>query len=1051
MIRRTSLVFLEVVVALIAIAALIVAAGAWRLSQGPVSLAFLTPYIGTTFMPENAPVKITVADTRVIWAGWERGLDVVALDATIEDREGSRIALLPEVSVAVDLESLANGQIRPTSLELIRPRMRFTRSEDGIRIGVEDAANAAGPAKSAADGMTPEFLSALMGQSDDANNPFSKIERISVIGGAAVIRDEIRNVSWVAPLANISLSPSVGGLLAEYSVDIRTDDKLIHIVGEANVDSGSGAISVSAGFSDLWPDRLAKKLPKVERLDSVVMPLSGQVGARLSATGRLLDARFSISGDEGRIAVPELYDEPLDIESIAIRGRVEDGGNRMTVDGLSIDLGGPVVIGKFSGTVIGGSLHVNGEAALRELPTDEVADYWPKGLSPGGKRWVAENLKRGVVTELRVTVVGRADLEGGAFEMDSVNGSMTVAGTEVHYLRPLPPVRNVSAQFAFGGPQLDIALKSGKLRGLNVSEGTIRLTKLGSDDERLALEVVLEGPFRDVMTVLDHPRLNYGKAVGIDPAGVDGAAAIRLAMAFPLIDALKFDAIDIRAGARLSGFSQQNAFQNAALTDGELEVKLDKNAMEVEGTVKLQQIPMGLRWFESFAAAPEFRRRYDLKTVLDEKARALFGVDFPGFVTGPAAAGIAVVERDGGGQQISADVNLEGAGLVIPVFDWRKEPAKPATLKISLDLQDGVLRKVTGFDLAAEGLRLAGDAEMDEAGRFRAARFSTFRLGRNDFAATVEQPEEGQLRIVGKGRALDAGPILSSDDVSGGSSGPRLEIEGEFQQAWLGAERAVSDFVARFIIENGTMPLGSFNADLGAGKRLRFSIDTVEGKRRISAFAEDAGATFAAFDVTDKIESGTLNVYAERVLAQDESPWVGKLELKEFSVIDAPGLVRTLTVASLTGIADLAAGKGISFTQLDLPFTFKDELLTIKEGRAVGSELGVTASGTVDLNSEATNLDGTLVPAYTINNFFGKIPILGPALIGEKGSGVFAASFRLTGKISDPEVSVNPLSALTPGFLRNLLKGFASGDLEPGKSVEDPNRSADPGVSTGTQ
>jgi hypothetical protein len=37
---------------------------------------------------------------------------------------------------------------------------------------------------------------------------------------------------------------------------------------------------------------------------------------------------------------------------------------------------------------------------------------------------------------------------------------------------------------------------------------------------------------------------------------------------------------------------------------------------------------------------------------------------------------------------------------------------------------------------------------------------------------------------------------------------------------------------------------------------------------------------------------------------------------------------------------------------------------------------------------------------------------------------VFAATFRLSGPIGDPQVSVNPLAALTPGFLRGI---FGSG------------------------
>jgi hypothetical protein len=37
---------------------------------------------------------------------------------------------------------------------------------------------------------------------------------------------------------------------------------------------------------------------------------------------------------------------------------------------------------------------------------------------------------------------------------------------------------------------------------------------------------------------------------------------------------------------------------------------------------------------------------------------------------------------------------------------------------------------------------------------------------------------------------------------------------------------------------------------------------------------------------------------------------------------------------------------------------------------------------------------------------------------------VFAASYALRGPLDDPAVSVNPLTALTPGFLRGLFGIF---------------------------
>ena len=65
---------------------------------------------------------------------------------------------------------------------------------------------------------------------------------------------------------------------------------------------------------------------------------------------------------------------------------------------------------------------------------------------------------------------------------------------------------------------------------------------------------------------------------------------------------------------------------------------------------------------------------------------------------------------------------------------------------------------------------------------------------------------------------------------------------------------------------------------------------------------------------------------------------------------------------------------------------------------------------------------GAIVPSYSINSVLGVIPILGELLIGRKGEGVFAFTYKVAGTLARPKVAVNLLSALAPGFLRRIVE-----------------------------
>jgi hypothetical protein len=189
----------------------------------------------------------------------------------------------------------------------------------------------------------------------------------------------------------------------------------------------------------------------------------------------------------------------------------------------------------------------------------------------------------------------------------------------------------------------------------------------------------------------------------------------------------------------------------------------------------------------------------------------------------------------------------------------------------------------------------------------------------------------------------------------------------------------------------------------------------------------------------DDISGGKLILSAVRQGSKSDSLWRGKLGISNFVLVKAPFMVRLMTMASLTGISNMVDGKGVAFSRLDMPFTFASQRLKIMDARAVGSELGITGEGLIDLDAKKVDLDGTVVPAYTINSILGNIPVLGAVFTGSKGSGIFAATYTIKGDFEKIQIDVNPLAALAPGFLRNLIKGAGKAGVEgppPGSEVD---------------
>ena len=154
----------------------------------------------------------------------------------------------------------------------------------------------------------------------------------------------------------------------------------------------------------------------------------------------------------------------------------------------------------------------------------------------------------------------------------------------------------------------------------------------------------------------------------------------------------------------------------------------------------------------------------------------------------------------------------------------------------------------------------------------------------------------------------------------------------------------------------------------------------------------------------------------------DGSKSNSKLKIENFKVINAPGVIKLLSLADLGGLADLAEGEGLSFDILEINMEKNKNLLKLNEILALGPSLSVLIEGYQDENG-LTSLRGTIVPAKTLNKMISKIPVIGNIVIPkEVGEGLFGISFKMKGPKGNIKTTINPIKTLTPRFIQKIVE-----------------------------
>ena len=189
------------------------------------------------------------------------------------------------------------------------------------------------------------------------------------------------------------------------------------------------------------------------------------------------------------------------------------------------------------------------------------------------------------------------------------------------------------------------------------------------------------------------------------------------------------------------------------------------------------------------------------------------------------------------------------------------------------------------------------------------------------------------------------------------------------------------------------------HADISEKGSLDFSIyGSGKNARSLIILSDDAGATLKALDYYDNMLGGQLKIVGNYDDTKIDHPFTGQLKIDGYRIVKAPILARVVSILALTGIVEALQGRGLSFSSLEANFEMRDGTLKFKDARASGPSLGFTANGAIYTHAEVLNIEGTVVPAYLINSFFGQIPVLGDLFTGgEKGGGIFAANFKNDG------------------------------------------------------
>lgn len=751
---------------------------------------------------------------------------------------------------------------------------------------------------------------------------------------------------------------------------------------------------------------------------------------------------LGLSGRDAVLRGAGPQDPPVRIATLeaALSGR--DGG--IAIDRVAVS--GERVEGTISGTVgttadRGGlSLHIHsdraeGRTALR---------LWPENVAPAVRGFLVDNVRSGEARSVDIALTMSAEefaaaAQGEPMPDGALRVSFDVGNGTMQVSTDAPPLTKTRVVGTITGRTTTVRGATGEIRmadgrTLTLGDGSFSVSAPVPNDPQAQVGMRLTGGV-DALVSLLQTKLFRGLAnLDLDPASLRGQADLRVD--FPLALAHVPDVADmpVTVSGTLNDVGLDKVLGKERVEGGRFTLAYDRTGFTLRGDAKLTGTPISVDLRQPKGGAPG---EMVVLATLDEALRARRGLPVAPQLAGPIPARITVPTGKPGktAARIEADLTRASTDGLLP--GWTKASGRAA--KASFTVSDtGGGYEIRDLALDAGPTVLRGSAAIGGDGQLDRADLTTLKVATGDDMRAQVERSGGVYKVSLRGAVADARPMLRM--LTGGKDGGKeggKDIDADVSLGILSGynDEALTNASIKASLRKGDLRQLALT---GRFRAAPISVQVAKADRGapvLTAQTNDAGATLRFLDIYKRMQGGQMTLQT----ALNDGPQAGAVQIKGFTLRNEPALARIMAQGNAGSAMPEDRGgaqantrpdaNDVSFDRLRANFLRSGSRVDFREAAISGPAMGFTLNGWLDTGRDRTDISGTFVPLYGLNNAFAQVPIVGLFLGGGQNEGLFAINFRVVGPLSGPSVNVNPLSAIAPGFLRKLFGAGGGEDL----------------------
>ncbi len=981
---------------------------------------------------------------------------------------GAAIISLPEARFTVDPAALVRGEVRLTSVRVTGGQMALRRLPDGrfdLALGGQMPA------------LTFDTLSAFLDTADAAfgSDALASLDRIEGQALTLTLQDQRAGRTWEMGDGRLTVERREAGLAVELALSLVGGGETPAQARMTVVtDAATAAARIGVTVDRVTAGDIALQAPGLAWLGVLDAEVSGDFATTFDAAGQVADLQASLALGAGALRPPE-GGAPVAFSRVAMSFGFDPARERVSLRELAVDsstlrllatghadlpgvarglpdtaiaqiavrqmrvdpaglfeapaefTGGavdlrlrlrPFSVEIGQATLLDGNRRLSAKGRITAMPAgwnvaldvaldaighDRLVALWPVRAAPRTREWLVRNLQEGTLLNVKAALRSEPGTE------PKLALSYDFSGAGVRFMPTLPPVEDGHGYAVIDGLRYTVVLDKGHVTAptggaLDVAGSVFVVPDVTQIPAMGEITLQSRGSLTATLALLDQPPFGFmtraGQPVDLGEGQVSAGATLNL----PLIAKAQPSEIDWRVSGQISDFRSDVLVPGRTLTSALMSVTADKGALVIAGKGELEGVPFDATYRQPLGPGGKGGATVTGTVEMSQAAADKLRIGLPeGLTSGTTTGQIEIALAKGAPPDLRLTSALRGMGLSIPELGWSKARAARGTLSVAARLTTPAV--ISDISLNAEGLEAKGAISLRGDGSLNEFRLSRLRVG---------QWLDGQALLTGQGAGRSptvalTGGRLDLRGLPAGRAGPgggplSLSLDRLVVSETISLTRVAADLTTR-----GGMA-GPFTGRVNDGAEIRGTLRPGKDGITISVTAADAGGVLSSAGIFPNARGGTL----EMTVAARGAGYAGRAVVRNVRVRNTPVLAELINAISVVGLLEQLDGGGLTFTEADADFRLTAKAIEITQGAAVGASLGVSLAGVYDLERGRLDMQGVISPIYLVNGI--------GAIFTRRGEGLFGFNYRLRGTPKDPQVSVNPLSVLTPGMFREIFR-----------------------------